>query len=175
MLRIASGLVLIASTAAIGAAGAAALRADLIVGYGVSKALETRQAPAQFELATAKPASRPDRDRTAEVGDEGYWLTRGGAATPVMLGQRLAVGDRISITGQDGRVRHLRVIDLSLVDTPILNVADSTASLWLVRVTCRAVGRTADKSEPVRFFVEAEGPKPAHLAPAARGGALGPT
>ncbi|HEX5999357.1 MAG TPA: hypothetical protein VFZ16_08160 [Hyphomicrobiaceae bacterium] len=175
MLRIASRLVLVAGAAAIGAAGAAALRADLIVGYGVSKALEARHAPAQFELATAKPASRPGRSGTAEVGDEGYWLARGGTATPVMLGKRLAVGDRISITGQDGRVRRLQVVDLSPIDAPILNVADSPASLRLVRVTCRIAGRTADKGEPVHFFVEAEGPKPTHLTPATRGAALGPT
>ena len=174
MLRLASRLVLIAGSVAVGAAGAAALRADLIVGYGMNRALEARQTPATFELA--KGPAHGATQSSAEVGDEGYWLSGTAVASPVLLGKRLAVGDHIVISAQDRSARRLQVVDISPVETPLHAVADVDAPLRLVRVTCRVVGHGAGNDEVVRFFVEAEAPKSVILpSPAPRGVALGRT
>lgn len=162
MLRAASRLVLVAGPVALGAAGAMALRADLLVGYGLNRAFEAHSgAPAS---AVAASAIRPDQ---TEVGDEAYWLTRsGGSASPVVFGKRLVVGDRIAVTAQDGRPRHLEVVAIKYVGRPILNVADGPAAMRLMRVTFRVVDATArDKEELVHLLVEVDVPKPAALRP----------
>jgi hypothetical protein len=159
MLRAVSRLVLVLGSVALGAAGAIALRADLLVGYGFGKALEAQKAALPFELA-----ARADRTDRAEVGDEVYWLTRGADDGPAPFDKRLVVGDRITIAGRDGRTRTLEVVDLKLIGAPIVRVAADAAPVRLVRVTARVVGATeSGREELVRFFIEIEERKPAPL------------
>ena len=162
MLRTASQLVLVAGAVAVGAAGAMTLRADVLVDYGFSRALEARTGAPAF--ASATPVSHPEM---AEVGDEAYWLTRGGTAvSPVVLGKRLALGDRIVVGTEDGRPRHLEVAAIQYVGSPVLQVADTPAAVRLMRVTLRAVDAApGDKEELVHVLIEAPAPpKPAAAA-----------
>ncbi len=174
MLRAVSRVVLIVGSAALGAAGAIASRADLLVGYGFGRALEAQEAALPFELATATQVSRRDK---AEVGDEGYWLSRSaleGQAT--LFGGHLAVGKRIAISGGDGRSRTLEVVEIASMGAPLLKVAQDGASVRLARVTARVVGATeAGHGELVRFYVEVEKPKTAPLPTAAPQAVLGGT
>src|SRR5215510_2871830 len=158
MLRLATRLLLVVGSAAIGAAGAIALRADLLVGYGVDKALQARKAALPFELTL--PGGRLAQ---AEVGDEGYWLTHTGVESPALFDKPLAVGDRITISSRDGHTRTLDVVDLkAFVGAPLLKVAADSAPVHLVRVTARVVGAAEGSRDALaRFFIEVEQPKPA--------------
>jgi hypothetical protein len=155
MLRAATRLLLIAGSAAVGAAAAVALRADLMVSYGVDRAFEARKVALPFE-----PGSQAAHVARTEVGDEGYWLTAGGLDSEALFDRRLAVGDRITIAGHDGRARTIEVIEIKPVGAPILKVAADPAPVRLMRVTCRPLGaKGAEKEELVRFFIEVEDAK----------------
>jgi hypothetical protein len=159
MLRAVSRVVLIVGSAALGAAGAVAWRADLLVGYGFGKALETQEVALPFELATA--ASRMDK---TEVGDEGYWLTRSALEGQAPLGGHLAIGNRITVSGARGNTRTLEVVEMAPVGGPLLKVSEDGTPVRLVRVTARVVGTTeAGREGLVRFYVELDQPKPAPL------------
>src|SRR5262245_3843450 len=152
MLRAANRLVLIVGSAAIGAAGAVALRADLLVGYGVGRALEAHK--------VARKVASTGRLEKAEVGDEVYWLTRSNSETPSPFDRRLVVGDRITIAGSGGRARTLEVVDLTLIGGPLLRIAADGAPMRLMRVTARVVDATeSGRAEFVHFFIEVEEPK----------------
>jgi hypothetical protein len=156
MLPAVTRLLLVVGSAAIGAAGAIALRADLVVGYGFGTALEAQQAALPFELAPGPLAQ-------AEVGDEGYWLTRTSIESHAAFNKGLAVGDRITITGRNGRARTLEIVDLKkFIGAPLLKIATDNAPIGLVRVTARVVGPGKIGQEGlVRFFIEVEDAKPA--------------
>jgi hypothetical protein len=159
MLRAVSRLVLVLGSVALGAAGAIALRADLLVGYGFGKALEAQKAALPFE-----PAVPPGRAERAEVGDEVYWLTRSANDGLAPFDKRLVVGDRITIAGRDGRAQTFEVVDLKLIGAPIVSVAAGAAPVRLVRVTARVVGANeSGREELVRFFIEIEERKSAPL------------
>jgi hypothetical protein len=158
MLRAATRLLLIAGSAAVGAAAAVALRADLMVSYGVDRAFEARKVASPFE-----PGPSAARVAKAEVGDEGYWLTAAGLDSEALFDKRLAVGDRITIAGRDGRARTIEVIEIKPVGAPILKVAADAAPVRLMRVTCRVVGASTEKQELVRFFIEVEDARPPAL------------
>jgi hypothetical protein len=159
MLRTVSRAVLIVGAAALGAAGAVAWRADVLVGYGVGKALEAQGTALPFELAT--PAGRLGR---AEVGDEGYWLTRSTLDGEVAFDRHLAVGNRITISGREGRARALEVVDIAPLGAPLVKVAEGSDPVRLMRVTARVLGATeAGREELVRFYVEIGKPKSAPL------------
>lgn len=165
MLRAVSRVVLIVGAAALGAAGAIAWRSDLLVGYGLDRALEAQQAAAQpFQLATAAGSTE-----NAEVGDEGYWLTRSSLEGLASFDRHLAVGHRITIAGGEGPARTLEVVEITPLGAPLLKVAESGAHVRLVRVTARVVGATgAGREEPVRFYVELDMPKPAPVPSSAQ-------
>jgi hypothetical protein len=158
MLRAVSRVVLIVGSAALGAAGAIAWRSDLLVGYGLGRALEAQQAAAEpFQLAAAADAAE-----TAEVGDEGYWLTRSSLEGLASFDRHLAVGHRITIAGGEGPPRTLEVVEITPLGSPLLKVAQSGTAVRLVRVTARVVGAAGPgREEPVRFYVELDKPKPA--------------
>jgi hypothetical protein len=124
-----------------------------MVGYGFSRALDARSS---FVVATA-PVGRQEK---SVVGDEAYWLSSGETmASPVVLGNRLAIGDRIGVTGKDGRTRTLEVVAIKYVGAPVLSVADDGAAVRLMRVTFRVVessgGESAgDKGELVHVLLE---------------------
>jgi hypothetical protein len=100
------------------------------------------------------------------VGDEGYWLTRAEVESPAPFAKPLAVGDRITIAGRDGRERQLEVVDLKAIGGKTVRVA-GTAHVRLLLVTCRVTGEAAEQADaPVRFIIEAEPAVPALPAPA---------
>jgi hypothetical protein len=160
MLRGVTRLLLVAGSAALGAAGAVALRADLLVGYGVGRALEAREAAAPFELAS--PASRLVRVERAEAGDEVHWYTRSSFDLNAPFDRRLAVGDRIAFAG-----RSLEIVEIKSAEAPLLRVsAGAAAPPRLVRVTARAVETAAGRGEAaelVHFYFGIEERKPATL------------
>jgi hypothetical protein len=150
MLRAVSRVVLILGSAVLGAAGAVAWRADLLVGYGFGRALGAQSAALPFERAV-QPLAK------AEVGDEGYWLTRSSLEGQAPFDRHLAVGNRITVSGAHGHTRTLEVVEIASTGTPLLKAADNSAPVRLVRVTARVVGTTeASQEELVRFYVEIE-------------------
>jgi len=144
-------LILAAGSVFAAVAGAGALRADLMVGYAFSRALEIQKPVRPFELA-----ARSDARRLAEVGDEVFWLTHSEFPIPVPSVGRVAVGDRIAVTGRGGRALHLEVIALKV---PLVTTATGTAPIGQVEVTCRVLN--APHHELVRFVIKVEEPKPA--------------
>ena len=144
-------LLLIAGCAVAAFAGAGAWRADLMVSHGFGKVLGAQNAPLPFEAAAS------GSQRAANVGDEGYWLTRAEVESPAPFAKRLAVGDRITISGQDGRERVLEVVDLKSIGEPLTKVVTGTTPMRLLLVTCRTIdGSERDTHTPVRFIVEGE-------------------
>ncbi|HJU31462.1 MAG TPA: hypothetical protein VJ740_08410 [Hyphomicrobiaceae bacterium] len=141
-------------------AGAGVLRSDLLLNRGFGQALEASRPALSFDTSTAD--SRP---QGATVGDEGFWLTRAEVESPTPFAKPLAVGDRITISGREGRERQLEVVDLRTVGGNARG-AGGTA-LRLLLVTCRVSGDGADQANaPVRFIVEAEPSAPVRPAPA---------
>ena len=156
-----SRVVVLTGIAVAVAAGATVLRTDLLLSRGFGHALEAPRPGLSFDAATAK---EPKQGVT--VGDEGYWLTRAEVESPAPFGKPLAVGDRITIAGRDGRERQLEVMALKLVgDNPAR--ANRALPMRLLLVTCRVTGETGERADaPVRFIIEAEPASPALPAPA---------
>jgi hypothetical protein len=161
MLRTASRLVLVAGAVAAGTAGAMTLRADLMIGYGFSRAFETRTGTPPFEVAADRSGGRMAR---AEVGDEAYWLWRGDAiARPVVLSGRPAVGQRIVYVSEDGRAHYLEVVSVDFVSAPIVNasVYDGPPVVRLMRVTFRVINPAGvdgatEKAELMHLWFQTE-------------------
>lgn len=145
-------LILIAGCAVAILAGGGALRADLMVGHGFGKVFGAQDAPLPFEVAGNGPT------HVAQVGDEGYWLTRSQVESPAPFAKRLAVGDRITISGRDGRQQTLEVVDLKSIGEPLTKVVTGAPPMRLLLVTCRIVD--GDGQPPVRFIVEGEPAEP---------------
>jgi hypothetical protein len=167
MLRTASRLVLMGGVVAAGTAGAMSLRADLLIDYGFKKAFETHSGAAPFQVAGDRPDGRSAR---AEVGDEAYWLQQGDSiARPVVMTGRPVVGQRIVyVSATDGRTRHLQVVAVDFVGTPIVNasISDGPVAVRLMRVTFRVLppdGVNSDKQELVHLWFQSEA-KPATRA-----------
>lgn len=126
-------------------AGAVIARAPLSMSEGFEKALNTSRAELSFKPHTD---NRP--------GDEGYWLTRAEMQSPALFAKPVAIGDRITISGNDGEVRRLEVIDVKAMGaSPAGHEAVS-----LLLVTARVHEEKADKAT-VRFIVEGQMAKPA--------------
>jgi hypothetical protein len=138
------------------AAGVGVIRSDLLLNRGFGHALEASRPGLSFDtVATKAPA------KGATVGDEGYWLTRAEVESPSPFAKPLAVGDRITIAGRDGRERQLEVVDLKAVGGNAARVLRSGA-MRLLLVTCRVTGEGTDRADaPVRFIIEAEPAAPA--------------
>ena len=105
------------------------------------------------------------QDHAAAVGDEGYWLTRSEVESPALFAKQLAVGDRISIAGRDGRERQLEVVDLKAIGGNAARPLRA-GGMRLLLVTCRVTGEASDRDAPVRFVIEAEPMQRAVAAPA---------
>jgi hypothetical protein len=156
-----SRLTVLAGLAIAAAAGAAVARTDQLLSRGFDNALDAPRPGLTFEITTAK-----EQPQGVTAGDEGYWLTRAEVESPTPFAKPLSVGDRITITGQDGRGRQLEVVDLKAIGGGAMR-ASHAAHPRLLLVTCRVAGETAAKAEaPVRFIVEAEPAVPATPAPA---------
>lgn len=143
------GQMLLAASLMLAAASAAVLlRTQSLMDQGYEKALNTSRNDLTFDAAT-----RPAEIR---VGDEGYWLTRAEVQSPAPFAKPMVVGDRITITGVDGRERKLEVIGVKAVGA---SANSTTASLLLV--TCRVTEEGGQETAPVRFIIEGELPKKA--------------
>ena len=155
-----SRVVVLAGVAAAAAAGAAALHTDLLLSRGFGNALDASRPGLSFETTAGKPSTQ------GAVGDEGYWLTRAEVESPTPFAKPLAIGDRITIAGRDGRERQLEVVDLKAIGG---HHARATVAVHprLLLVTCRVAGEAPDRTEaPVRFIIEAEPAAPVAPAPA---------
>ena len=154
-------LVLFAGCAAVIIAGVCALRADLMVSHGFGKAFDAQKAPVPFEVVAPSGLQQH-----AHSGDEGYWLTRSEVESPGPFAKRLAIGDRITISGSDGRERNLEIVDIKSIGEPLTKVVAGSTTMRLLLVTCRIVGERDDKT-PVRFIIEGEAVDPPALPPSA--------
>jgi hypothetical protein len=177
MLRAASRLVLTAGVVVAGAAGAIALRADLLIGYAFSKAFQARaDTPAPFQVAKADEPD--DVWARAEVGDEAYWHQRGDAfARPVVKAYWHQRGDanarpvtvrsgplfigQITVVDfpDEGIKRYLEVVAIDFVGTPVVHVAvsDGPPAVRLMRVTYRVIDPDGTKkAEPVHIWFQLE-------------------
>ena len=136
---------------AVVAAGVGLLRSDLLLNRGFGKALQASRPGLSFDTAAA-----PAPSQGPAVGDEGYWLTRAEVESPAPFAKPLAVGDRITIAGRDGRERRLEVVDLKAVGGNAARYLRSGA-MRLLLVTCRVTGEGVEQVDaPVRFIIEAE-------------------
>jgi hypothetical protein len=129
-----------------------ALRADLMVSHGFGKALGAQEAPQPFDMVP--------QSGTLRHAGENYSLTRSEYGTLPPFAQHLAVGDRITISGGDGRQRILVVIDVKPFGDPFTQVAaDGRPSRMLV--TCRVVGGAEqERAEPIEFIIQGHAPEP---------------
>ena len=142
---VAAGIVVAVAT------GAAVLGTDLLLNRGFGNALGASRPGLSFDTVAAKQPGQG-----AAVGDEGYWLTRAEVESPAPFAKPLAVGDRITIAGHDGRERQLQVVDLRAVGGNAARPLRAGGTRLLL-VTCRVTGEAGDRADaPVRFIIEAE-------------------
>jgi hypothetical protein len=144
-----SGLTAFAALAAIG------LSSDSLFDRGFGKALALSRAGLSFSVAQEKRTTS-----AVTTGDEGFWLTQAEVQSPAPFANPLAVGDRITIAGRDGRERRLEVVNLKAVGGNASGALGPHGRLLLV--SCRVTGQAAEPSETtVRFLIEAAGEQPA--------------
>ena len=122
----------VAGFTAVAVVGVALWQTDLLVARGFGKALEGARPTLSFQ-----PTAKAGQTQTV-AGDEGYWLTRAEVESPTPFAKPLALGDRITIAGRDGRAHQLEIVDLKAVGTTI-PVATGSAHTQprLLIVTCR--------------------------------------
>jgi hypothetical protein len=148
-----SRLMVLSACAVAGLGAAGALRSELLLSRGFDKALESNRPGLSFGSASQQTGA----------GDEGYWLTRAEVESPTPLVKPLAIGDRITIAGQDGRERKLEVIDLKAIGSdPVLRTGTIAPQARLLLVICK-VADGDGREAPVRFIIEAETPAPHHV------------
>jgi hypothetical protein len=141
-----------------GAAGAAVMRTDLLLGRGLGSALQ--QTGSELSFDNRQAAARPG----TAVGDEGYWLTRASADNGSAFAKPLLVGDRISIASPGGDQRHFEVTAIKALGPEGTSPADGNlASSRLMLVICRALDGGGRDQRSVRLIVE----MPAAETPAA--------
>lgn len=152
-------MIAVAGVAAIAAAGVALWHTDLLLTRGFGKALEGARPTLTFQPATGR-----GQDHAGIAGDEGYWLTRAEVESPTPFAKPLALGDRITISGRDGRARELEIVDLKAIAATA-----GKGQPRLMIVTCRTVGdrvgQDVDRGA-VRFIIEAEPVDPGTANPA---------
>ena len=132
------------------AVGAGVLYSDRLLTNGFDRALALSRDGLSFDAA---PSRRP----SPASGDEGFWLTRAEVESPAPFAKPLAVGDRITIVGSDGRERRLEVVDLKAVGG---NTGRSAPRGRLLLVSCRVTGKASESAEAmVRFLIEVAAPE----------------
>ena len=152
----------VAGFTAVAVVSVALWQTDLLVTRGFGKALEGARPTLSFQ-----PTARSGQTQ-AVAGDEGYWLTRAEVESPTPFAKPLALGDRITIAGRDGRAHQLEIVDLKAVGSTIPVAAGSGhAQPRLLIVTCRTVSEAGGPVQgQVRFIVEADAVDPGTVAPA---------
>jgi hypothetical protein len=143
-----------------GAAGAAMMRTELMVGRGLGKALQQSRSELSFD-------SHGVQHGNGAVGDEGYWLTRVSTESSTPFAKPLLVGDRITISSRDGRARQLEVTSLKVLgaDASAQHGEASLGQPRLMLVVCRVVDGSGHDQQPVRFIIEGEPPQQPAPAP----------
>jgi hypothetical protein len=132
-----------------GAAGAAVMRTDLLLGQGLGTALQQSRSEMSFDNVQA--ASRAG----AAVGDEGYWLARASADSPSPFAKPLLVGDRISISSGGGDNRLFEVVGMKALGSDGTAAGDGNlAPSRLMLVICRSIDASGHDQRSVRFIVE---------------------
>jgi hypothetical protein len=145
-----------------GAASAAVLRTDVLLGFGLGSALQ--QSGSELTFDTAQASARGG----VAVGDEGYWLTRATADSSSPFAKPLLVGDRIAISSVGGDNRQFEVTAIKALGADA--VADGNlAPNRLMLVVCRLVDASGRDQRTVRFIVEMP---PTEAAPAMQPKAL---
>jgi hypothetical protein len=150
-------VIALAGFAALAVVGAALWQTDLLVARGFGKALEVVKPTLSFQSPTK------GNQKQVVAGDEGYWLTRAEVESPTPFAKPLALGDRITISGSDGRAHELEVVDLKAVGTTLPVSAGGQDLPRLLIVTCRGVGEPGPQGQ-VRFIVEADAVDPGTVA-----------
>ena len=146
-----------------GAAGAAVMRTDVLLGRGLGTALQQSRSELSFD--NVQPTTRAG----AAVGDEGYWLARASADSPSPFAKPLLVGDRISISSGGGDNRLFEVVALKALGPGAASADGNLAASRLMLVICRSVDDSGRDQRSVRFIVEMA---PAEAAPAVQPKAL---
>lgn len=132
-----------------GAAGAAVVRTDLLLGRGLGSAL--KQSRSELSFDTQVVASKAG----AAVGDEGYWLARTNADSPSPFVKPLLIGDRITIATVGSEDRQFEVTALKALGADGAAAAGGNlAPSRLMLVVCRAVDGGGRDQRLVRFIVE---------------------
>src|SRR5262245_45177412 len=103
----------LAGVTAAAAASVALWHTELLVARGFGKALEGARPGLSFQ-----PGNGGGRTPTI-AGDEGYWLTRAEVESPTPFAKPLALGDRITISGRDGRSHQLEIVALKAIGTSL--------------------------------------------------------
>jgi hypothetical protein len=133
------------------AVAAGVLYSDRLLSDGFDRALALSRDGLSFD---AVPSRRPS---PAAAGDEGFWLTKAEVESPAPFAKPLAVGDRITIAGSDGRERRLEVVDLKAVGG---DAGRSAVRSRLLLVSCRVTGKASESAEAmVRFLIEVAAPE----------------
>jgi hypothetical protein len=131
------------------AVGAGVLFSDRLLSHGFDKALAVSREGLSFDGVPSRQSS------ASAAGDEGFWLTQAEVQSPAPFAKPLAVGDRITIAGSDGRERRLEVVDLKVVGGRA-----AAARGRLLLVSCRVTGKASESAEAtVRFLIEAAAPE----------------
>ena len=115
-----------------------------------------------FEAGLAAPP-RPVEQAAAPrslADSPHFWLSKSEPNFALGLAQPLRLGDRITVSGQDGGHRVLEVIDVRDINDDITR-AEAAAVPRLLMVSCKMLDSGGDRI--VRFIVEADRPEPAAL------------
>ena len=139
-------VIALAGFAAVTVVGAALWHTDLLVARGFGKALEGAKPTLSFQ-----PATKKGTPVQTVAGDEGYWLTRAEVESPTPFAKPLSLGDRITISGGDGRTQQLEIVDLKAV-----------AGTLPVATTGSGVAAPADRHLPQRRRNRRAGPGALH-------------
>src|SRR5262245_20515310 len=146
---------LVAACLIAGAAGAAVMRTDLLLGRSLGTALQ--QSSSELSFDGIQPTAR-----SGAVGDEGFWLTRASTDSSSPFAKPLLVGDHISISSAGGDNRQFEVTAIKALG------ADGTASAEgnlaasrLMLVVCRLLEAGDRQPRFVRFIVEMPAPEAA--------------
>ena len=132
-----------------GAAGAAVMRTDLLLGRGLGTALQQSRSELSFD--NVQVASRAG----AAVGDEGYWLTRASVDSPSPFVKPLLVGDRITISSSPGDSRLFEVVAIKALGADGAAAGDGNlAPSRLMLVICHSIDPASREQRSVRFIVE---------------------
>jgi hypothetical protein len=125
-----------------------ALRADLLVSHGFSKAFGTQGAPQSFDVTALSGTLQNAGDTVS--------LTRSEDGSLPHFVRRLTVGDRITVSG-----RVLVVVDIKPAGDPLTRVASDAPPQRLL-VICRVVGGSndPDAQAQVEFTVQGHAVEP---------------